>query len=104
MEFGRNSLECVGRQLSDSSSILLAGNIELYSKDPDDSLDDDVAGGSYYNTHNTTEDTVQVNVEDVSMNDILKCEQMFENQTGVYGTLRKLVKLIIGGKFYQRRF
>ena len=83
MEFGKNSLECVGRQLSDSSSVLLAGNIELYSKDPDDSLDDDVVGGSYFNTRITTKDTVQVNVEDVCMNDILKCEQMFENQTGV---------------------
>ena len=100
MEFGKNSLECVGRQLSDSSSVLLAGNIELYSKDPDDSLDDDVVGGSYFNTRITTEDTVQVNVEDVCMNDILKCEQMFENQTGVYGTLRKLVKLIIDGQVH----
>ena len=95
MEFNSSTLLRLGKQLSDSSSLQLAGNLETNVFLSDD--EDDESFNYFSDRESTSAGTGDDRFENIGMEDIVKCDGMFQNVTGVVGTIRKLVKLIISG-------
>ena len=94
MEFNSSTLVRLGKQLSDSSSVLLAGNLE----NNDFSSDEDEEPINHFSDwESTSAGAGDDGFENIGMEDIFKCDSMFQNVTGVVGTIRKLVKLIVSG-------